>query len=66
MSRLVRPIILLPFLIAIAYACGGGSIEMHASSEFTEVHAEFFEDGVDYVANPDVLEGRWREESATR
>jgi len=35
---------------------------MRTSSEFTEEHAEFFEDGVDYVANPDALEGRWREE----
>jgi hypothetical protein len=42
--------------------CGGGSGAMKMSSKFTAVHAEFFENGVDYVANPDVLEGRWQEE----
>ncbi len=62
MFHFLRPIVLLPFLIAFASACGSGSVQMRTSSEFTEVHAEFFEDGVDYVANPDVLTGRWRDE----
>lgn len=62
MFRFLRPIVLLSFFIAFAYKCGGGSVQMRTSSEFTEVHAEFFEDGVDYVANPDVLEGNWRDE----
>ncbi|MBN1653045.1 MAG: hypothetical protein JXA30_04645 [Deltaproteobacteria bacterium] len=35
---------------------------MSASSEFTATHAEFFEDGIDYVANPEALEGRWLQE----
>jgi hypothetical protein len=60
--RFLRLIVLLPFFVAFAHACGSGSVQLRTSSEFTEVHAEFFEDGVDYVANPDALEGRWRDE----
>jgi hypothetical protein len=59
-------VLLLSFgLLGIGFfgiGCGGGSGEMKMSSKFTAAHAEFFENGVDYVANPDVLEGRWQEE----
>jgi len=44
-----------------APACGGGTTEVHLSP-FTAEHAEVFEDGVDFVADPENLEGRWRED----
>ncbi len=45
-------------------ACGGGGAALEASSTtpFTEEHAAVFEDGVDFVDDPTVLEGRWRDE----
>lgn len=62
MFYFLRKIVILLFVATLAHGCGGGPVQMRTSSEFTDLHAEFFEDGVDYVANPDVLEGRWREE----
>jgi hypothetical protein len=49
-------------LVAVA-ACGGGSQEVEVQvTPFTEEHALVFEDGVDFVADPEGLEGRWRED----
>lgn len=62
MFHSIRKTVMLPFFVAFACGCGGGSGQIKTSSDFTVEHAEFFEDGVDYVANPDVLEGRWRDD----
>jgi hypothetical protein len=48
--------------VAVA-ACGGGSQEVEVQvTPFTEEHAAVFEDGIDFVADPEGLEGRWRED----
>ncbi|MBW2463145.1 MAG: hypothetical protein JRH11_15955 [Deltaproteobacteria bacterium] len=49
------------FLLGALAACGGGT-EGRTIQPFTGEHAEVFEDGVDFVADPDALEGRWRED----
>ncbi len=51
---------LLPVLLA---SCGGAaSTTPVASSPFTAEDAVVFDDGVDYVEDPEALDGRWREE----
>jgi len=42
--------------------CGGSSQAAVVTSPFTAEHAEVFEDGLDFVHDPDVLEGRWRDD----
>jgi hypothetical protein len=59
MRRYLLPVVLLP-LLALS-ACGGGTTEVRISP-FTAEHGEVFEDGLDFVADPEGLEGRWREE----
>lgn len=50
-------------IVVLAFAACGGSQEVEVQlSPFTEEHAEVFEDGVDLVADPEGLEGRWRED----
>lgn len=43
-------------------ACGGSAPPARATSPFTDEHAEVFEDGVDFIADPGHLEGRWRQD----
>ncbi|RLB52572.1 MAG: hypothetical protein DRJ42_14440 [Deltaproteobacteria bacterium] len=50
------------FLLWALAACGGAGTEARTIEPFTGDHAEVFEDGVDFVADPDALEGRWRED----
>ncbi len=41
--------------------CGGAAGEVR-QYQFTEEHAAVFEDGVDFVADPQILSGRWLED----
>lgn len=50
-----------PWVLFALAACGGAS-EMTVTSPFTEAHATVLEDGVDFVDDPSVLEGRWQED----
>lgn len=43
-------------------SCGGPVQQIQVSSPFTEEHAKYFEDGIDFVQDPTTLDGRWREE----
>jgi len=56
----------LPLAIALSVAplgaCGGGNGAIRPTSQFTAEHAESFEDGIDFYADPELLEGRWRED----
>jgi hypothetical protein len=45
-------------------SCGSSAPNIRPTSEFTEEHARVFDDGVDFIALPDTLEGRWEEEWA--
>lgn len=49
-------------LIALGIGCGGTAEPARATTPFTADHAEIFEDGVDFIADPTSLEGRWRED----
>jgi len=53
---------LLALFCAPALACGSASTVVRPTSEFTAEDAQIFQDAVDFVGDPDVLEGRWREE----
>ena len=60
MSRSLSSVVLLSLLLA----CGGGAAESarpRSADPLTEEQATVFEDGVDFVADPTVLEGAWRE-----
>jgi hypothetical protein len=46
----------------LAAGCGSGASQMTVTSEFTEAHGTVLEDGVDFVDDPTVLEGRWQED----
>lgn len=51
------------FFSTLLFACGGsGPVQPRVSSDFTPEDARLFEDGVDFVHDPEVLEGRWRED----
>jgi hypothetical protein len=43
-------------------ACGSTAPPARATTPFTAEHAEVFEDGVDFIADPTHLEGAWRED----
>jgi len=58
----IRNALLLLAAAACLAACGGSPPPARATSEFTPEHAEVFEDSVDFVDDPTVLEGRWRED----
>lgn len=61
--RLVRALLLVPFLVA----CGGGTTANgpgRVTTPFTAEHATFFDGAVDYVSEPGDLLGRWREDWA--
>jgi hypothetical protein len=49
----------LSFVVA---ACGAAPQKVRVTSKFTEEHAALFEDGIDFIADPVVLEGKWRED----
>jgi hypothetical protein len=46
--------------LLVAGACGGSAQQIRVTSPFTEEHATAFENGVDYIDNPTVLQGSWR------
>lgn len=48
-------------VVSLAVACGGSKGNIRPSSPFREEHARFFDDGVDFTADPSVLDGRWAE-----
>jgi hypothetical protein len=48
-------------LALFALACGSSAPPIEVSP-FTEEHAEIFEDGADFIEDPESLEGRWRED----
>lgn len=48
--------------LSLLSGCGGAQTEAVVTSPFTGEDAVVFEDGVDFVFDPDVLEGRWRED----
>lgn len=43
-------------------ACGSAPPPARQTSPFTDEHAAVFEDGLDFIADPTALEGRWRED----
>lgn len=54
--------------VASSLGCGGGSNRTPVAtvaSPFTEAHARVFEDGIDFVADPEVLEGTWGDDWAS-
>lgn len=61
MRKLAIPT-LLTVAIALLSACGGSATPARQTSPFTEEHAAVFEDGVDFIADPTALEGRWRQD----
>jgi hypothetical protein len=48
--------------VVALHACGGAVEHVRASSPFTDQHARFFEDGLDFVGDPQTLEGPWLDE----
>jgi hypothetical protein len=62
--RAVKPKLVALALGLAVVSCGSSAPVIRPSSEFTEEHARVFEDGVDFIALPDTLEGRWEEEWA--
>lgn len=58
-SRLVMGTMLVALLASSS--CGGSKSAIRPSSPFTEEHARYFIDGVDFTADPSVLDGRWAE-----
>lgn len=55
----------MPRLLVLAFvlsACGGSSEEVVQGAPLTSEEAVFFENGVDFVADPEALEGQWRED----
>lgn len=49
-------------VLTTAFGCGSAAAPARTTSPFTPEHAEVFEDGVDFIADPTALEGRWRED----
>lgn len=47
---------------AVLSACGGSSEEVVQGAPLTAEEAGYFENGVDFVADPEALEGQWRED----
>ncbi|MFW5921418.1 MAG: hypothetical protein ACOCUS_06215 [Polyangiales bacterium] len=58
---LIASVLGVAMVISLA-ACGSSQPEVRQVTEFTEQDAELFEDGVDLIADPEQLEGRWRKE----
>lgn len=56
--------LLLALVSAVAglAACGGTSQQAQVSSPFTEEHAKYFEQGLDFVVDPSTLDGHWRDD----
>lgn len=56
-------LLLLALLSGALFGCGGPAVQqVRVSSPFTEEHAKYFEDGIDFVSDPSTLDGHWREE----
>ncbi len=53
---------LLLLAVLISLGCGGPAQQVRVSSPFTEEHAKYFEDGLDFVSDPNTLDGHWRED----
>lgn len=49
-------------IMASLSACGSSRTQIQRDTRFTEEHAKVFEDGVDFVTDPEQLGGRWRKE----
>jgi hypothetical protein len=47
---------------ALSVGCGGAAPKPRPVTEFTERDGRLFEDGVDFVGDPEALGGRWRDE----
>jgi hypothetical protein len=58
------PVLLLGLVSALLAACGGPSTTTPArpTSPFTETDLKLFDDGVDLVADPDGLGGKWADD----
>lgn len=48
-------------IAALFAGCGPSVQPLRVSSPFTAEHAPFFENGVDYIEDPSILEGSWLE-----
>lgn len=48
----------------MAFGCGGAAPQAVVTSPFEAEDADIFDDGADFVADPTLLEGRWREDWA--
>lgn len=51
-------------IAALATACGAAAPIAVVSSPFLPEDSEYFDDGADFVGDPTMLEGRWRDEWA--
>lgn len=61
-----RSLLVLWIFVMLAGGCAGGSAAAagpRPSSPFSDADSKLFEDGVDFVADPAVLGGRWAEDS---
>lgn len=61
-ARRLPPCLLALALGCLSLGCGSSTAPTRTISPFTAEDARFFEDGVDFVADPEALEGRWRED----
>ncbi len=59
--RVLASVLVCGSLAGVAQGCGSQNAEIRPSSPFTEEMAVIFDDGADFVGDPDVLEGRWRQ-----
>jgi len=61
-NGIVMALLLSVSLSPLLLACGGSADEVRVSSPFTDEHAKLFGDSLDFVADVNALEGRFREE----
>ena len=49
-------------LAGVLLGCGSAATPAVITSPFTEAHATLYDDAVDFVDDPTILEGRWRDD----
>ena len=61
-SLMTRIVVALVVLVPLVASCGGPSEEVVRGAPLTAEEEVFFENGVDFVADPEALEGQWRQD----